>query len=190
LAAVVPFGESSRATLLSMPQELIDQLNADTDALAAHLDGAGVAYTVVDENGLRYLDWDFDDEAANDVVDAFYDALYGDMDLDADEMPQELIDEVNAETDGLAAHLDAAGVVYTIVDEGGLRYLDWDFDDEAANDAVDAFYSARYGDEEATEDFEDGFEIPEGCEQYFVDDCGGDDAIHQNEQDVDLPAAA
>jgi len=174
-----------------LPQELIDELNAETDALAAHLDAAGVTYTVVDEDGLRYLDWDFDDEAASDAVDSFYDGLYGDLDLDADEMSQELIDELNAETDALAAHLDAAGVVYTIVDEGGLRYLDWDYDNEAATEAVEAFYSARYGDEAATEDFEHDFEIPEGCEQFFVDDCGDDDAIHQNEEDdVDLPAAA
>lgn len=61
----------------ALPRELVDALNAEDEALRAHLDTAGVAYeTEVDESGISYSMPV--DEAGWEQVEAFFDARYAD----------------------------------------------------------------------------------------------------------------
>jgi hypothetical protein len=112
--------------------------NEEEDALAAFLDDRGVRYTrETDEDGVRWVAWDENDEAANDAVDEFYAERYP---LTAEEVAA-----ANEEEDELAAFLDDRGVRYTR-DAGanGVNYVVWDENDQAATDAVEAFYAERY----------------------------------------------
>jgi hypothetical protein len=38
------------------------EVNAETDALAAAFDAAGSSYEVVGDNGIRWIEWDFEDD--------------------------------------------------------------------------------------------------------------------------------
>lgn len=122
------------------PEE-VAAMNAEADALAAHFDAAGVRYTIdTDPDGVRWVEWDEGDPAAEAAVDVFY-AL----------TPEEVA-EINADADGLAAHLTAAGIEHTVVtDPDGSRYVEWDYEDEAANAAVDEYYDIAPGDEATVE---------------------------------------
>ena len=78
-----------------------------------------------------------DDQAANDAVDDFYWALYP--------TPQADIDAENADTDALAAFLQARGIAVTVTtDRHGIRYADWNYDDPAAETAVDDYFWLAY----------------------------------------------
>ena len=57
----------------------IAEMTADQDALAAYLDGEGISYTRIDEDGISWVEWDYNDETANAAVAAYYEDLYGDM---------------------------------------------------------------------------------------------------------------
>lgn len=105
-------------------------MNADSDELAVHLTAAGVDYTVdTDADGVRWVEWDEDDPVAEAAVDAFYAPT-----------PEDIA-EMNAEEDGLAAHLAAAGIEHTVTtDPDGSRWVEWDYEDEAANAAADEYY--------------------------------------------------
>lgn len=51
----------------------------------------------------------------------------------------------NEETAAFAAAFDAAGIVYTtITDDFGFTYLEYNYDDDAARSAADAFWNERY----------------------------------------------
>jgi len=59
-------------------------------------------------------------------------------------LPDQIIEMLNQEAVELAAHLDLAGIAYEIV-EGpmGETWVEWDFADDAANQAVEEFYAGR-----------------------------------------------
>ncbi|NNK91381.1 MAG: hypothetical protein HKO87_03035, partial [Acidimicrobiia bacterium] len=140
-----------------LPQDVIDEINAEGAALAAAFDAAGVSYEMVTEDiGITYPEWDWEDEAAEAVADEFYKDLYGDEEWFDEELPQEVIDEINAEGAALAAAFDAAGVSYEMVtDEMGVTYPEWDWEDDAAKDVVDQFYADLGWDDEFIECFEE-----------------------------------
>ena len=212
--------------------ELIEEINAETDALIAHLTALGFEVEVVtDEDGIR--EPVFDEEAESDelweAIDAFYQGLFAaeiaewsdedkaewNAEIDAfvaemaeqgitvdtaeiapgvydvvwtedleksldelwhdeghdewddkdeffeeceilleedgfffgEELTPELIEEINAETDALIAHLTALGFeVEVVTDEDGIR--EPVFDEEAESDelweAIDAFYQGLF----------------------------------------------
>jgi hypothetical protein len=122
-------------------------LNEEADALAAHLDAAGFAYTVqTDDLGVRWIEWDFGDEAANEAAKQFFSERYGDF--EECQLPQEVIDEINAEGRDLAQALSDAGIAVTMVAEGdGITYPEWaEADDVAAEAVLEQFFGERYGD--------------------------------------------
>lgn len=121
--------------------EEIAMANADTDALAAVLDTYGIAYErIVEELGFAYIETDYSDVVAQSVVDSFWADRYPPEPID----PAEL-DRIRSENDRIAAALDAAGVTYTRQnDDSGWEWLEWDYDNPAAQEAVDAVYAELY----------------------------------------------
>ncbi len=121
--------------------EEIATANADTDALAAVLDTYGVAYErIVDDLGFAYIETDYSDVVAQSVVDSFWADRYPPEPID----PAEL-DRIRAENDRIAAALDAVGVAYTRQsDDSGWEWLEWDYENPAAQEAVDAVYAELY----------------------------------------------
>jgi hypothetical protein len=124
------------AQLYPADPETVALMNEQADALAGHMEAAGVAHTVeTDANGGRRVEWDEDDEAANAAADEFYAPT-----------PEEVA-EINADSDALATHLTGEGVEFEVVTEDdGTRWVEVDEDDEAANQAVEDYYVAA-GDE-------------------------------------------
>jgi hypothetical protein len=120
------------------PEDLAD-LQAEQDALAAFLDERGIHYTRdSDADGVDYVVWDENDDAANAATDEFYAEHYP--------TPPEQLAELQAEEDALAAFLDERGVRYTREpDVEGIRWVVWDDSDEAANAAVEEFHASRGG---------------------------------------------
>lgn len=127
-----------------MTEEEIAERNAEEDALAAYLDEQGVAYTAdTDAYGVRLVEYDWEDEAVVTTVDEFYAAEYP---LTADEVA-----ELDAEADALAAAFDAAGIDYTVgTDAWGARFVEWDYEDEAANEVSDGVYEQLFPEDEVT----------------------------------------
>lgn len=130
--------------------EDMDAVNAETDALVAFLAERGFTVAVeTDDDGFRYPAFTEADEANDELwaaVDEFFIERYGDDfdDLDGefiDELTDEEIAEINAEEAELAAFLDSKGISYEIVEEGGIRWVEWDEDDEAANAAISEFFA-------------------------------------------------
>jgi hypothetical protein len=121
--------------------EEIAAANADTDALAAVLDTYGITYErIADELGFAYLQWDNADIVAQSVSDSFWHDRYP-----PEPIPAEELDRIRTENDGLAAALDAAGVTYTRqTDDAGWESVVWDYEDPAAQAAVDAYYAVLY----------------------------------------------
>ncbi len=119
----------------------LDQVRSDNDVIAAALDGAGIAYTrTTDVAGWDMIVWDYEDQAAQDAVNAAYAELYPPQPPSAEDLAY-----MAAENDKLAAAFDAAGVPYTMVsDEVGWSWIEWDFEDPAIVAAVDAVYNELY----------------------------------------------
>jgi hypothetical protein len=118
------------------PEELADA-NSEEDALAAFLDERGIRYTRdPGADGVDYVVWDENDDAATAAVGEFYAERYP--------TPPEVLAEFQAQEDELAAFLDERGVRYTReADAEGIRWVVWDDNDEAANAAVEEFYESR-----------------------------------------------
>jgi len=135
--------DDETASCFEITPEDIAAMNADEDALAAYLTSKGISHTMTtDEDGYRWVEWDYEDEAANDAVDAFWAQRYP---LTAEE-----IRDINADEDALAAYLQAHGIAYTVEQNAdGTHSTVWDEEDDAANAAVDAFYEERYPSEES-----------------------------------------
>ena len=93
---------------------------------------------------MEYVIWDYDDDRANEVADGVFTELYGDEELDADEIAM-----IDAETVGLGAAFDAAGISYVVTHDNdlGVRFIDWDYGDDHANEVADQVYEDLYGDE-------------------------------------------
>ena len=165
-------------------------------ALRAHLDEQGVQYDLVTEEGIEFPEPA--DDAEWEIADRFIDDYWTDTDLDMEheddidfdgELPQGLIDALNAEDKALRAHLDEVGVAYeTEVDENGVSYSMPV--DEAGWDQVEAFFDARYGDcEPIFEDspFGDGFLADEECD--IDHDDHNDHDADEDSEDADDDAA-
>ena len=75
-------------------------------------------------------------------------ALFGDS------SPEDLA-TANADQDALAAFLDERGIRYTR-DPGadGVSYVEWDMNDDAANEAVAVFFAERYPAPEVAEELD------------------------------------
>lgn len=115
--------------------------NADTEAQAAVFDTYGIAYTrSTDSYGYLFLEWDTNDVVAQSVSDSFW----------ADRYPvpaptQAELDKVKADNDVIARYLDEANIAYTrTTDESGWEVIEYDYDDPAAQKAVDAAYGELY----------------------------------------------
>ncbi len=115
--------------------------NADTEAQAALFDTYGISYTrSTDDYGYLVLQWDTNDVVAQSVSDSFW----------ADRYPvpvptQAELDKAKADNDVIARHLDEAGIGYTRnTDETGWETIDYDYEDPAAQKAVDAAYGELY----------------------------------------------
>ena len=54
-----------------LPADLVKRVNAEMEALAAHLDEKGIDYEIVEEGDLRLVEWDTDDPAANAAAEQF-----------------------------------------------------------------------------------------------------------------------
>ncbi|MEZ5230878.1 MAG: hypothetical protein R2710_30650 [Acidimicrobiales bacterium] len=134
----------------------LDEVRHQNDVIAKALDAAQVSYTrTTDDNGWESLEWDWDNPAAQEAVDAAYAELYPPQPPSAEELAQ-----MTAENDKLAAAFDAAGVAYTRQsDELGWEWIEWDYDDEALNEKVNAVFEELYP-------VEPGL----GCETMMVDD--------------------
>ncbi|MGI9602942.1 MAG: hypothetical protein ACR2QE_13735 [Acidimicrobiales bacterium] len=175
------------------PEE-IAHIQAEMDALRTAFDEAGIAYTeeLDEELGITFIEWDFNDEAANGVVDAVLDGLVGgDVDFDLnDEQLAELAAEIQAEMDALRAAFDEAGIAYTeeLDEELGVTFIEWDFDDEAANDVADSVLEGLGGGVVAGS-FAVGDELPEDCEEVFFESCEDIDDFHDETDEGDDPEA-
>ncbi len=124
-----------------IPADELARMTAENDRLAAALDGAGVGYTrQTDRWGNEWIEYDYEDPKAQEVVDAYYAELYPPVPLSAEELAT-----MRAENDRIAAAFDAAGVAYTrMTDETGWEWLEWDFEDADTVAAVDAVYAELY----------------------------------------------
>ncbi|MEZ5340904.1 MAG: hypothetical protein R2706_05505 [Acidimicrobiales bacterium] len=123
--------------------------NADTDGLAAAFDTAGISYTVItDDLGFTYLEYNYDDANAQSVADAYWNERYP-----IEPPAQEDLDRVRSDNDAIAAALDAAGLSYTrSTDELGWDSIEWDYEDPAAQAAVDTVYAELYPPQPPTAD--------------------------------------
>lgn len=111
--------------------------NEEEDALAAFLDERGIPYTREEEDGIRWVFWDENDQAANDAVDEFFAERYP--------LTPEDVAAANEEEDALAAFLDERGVRYTRdASADGVSYVVWDENDEAASAAVEEYYAEHF----------------------------------------------
>ena len=111
--------------------------NAQQDQLAAYLVGRGIADTVVQDGDSHWVDVDYLDQSASDAVDDFYWSLYP--------VAQAEIDAENTTTDALATYLTDHGIaVTTSTDRHGYHSVDWNYDDPAAEMAVEDFYWDQY----------------------------------------------
>lgn len=139
------------------------ELQAENDALRKAFDAEAIAYELVldQDIGVWFVQWDFDDDRANEVAEGVFDDLYGDMELGDEEKA-----EINAETEALADAFDAAGISYMVFhdNEQGVRFIDWD-DDEFANEVAEQVFAKLYGDE-PHEDCLD--EMDEPSEEYLA----------------------
>ncbi len=122
-------------------QAQLDEVIAQNDVLAEQLDLAGIEYTrSTDEFGWETLEYDFDDPAAQAAVDAGYDILYPPQPPD-----DETLAQITRENEALVAAFDAAGVAYqAYADDLGWSWIEWDFEDAAANDVAFAVYDELY----------------------------------------------
>lgn len=127
-------------SLYPVAQDEIDAENADTDALAAYLRDHGIAVTSsTDRHGFHITDWNYDDPAAETVVEDFYWEQYPTS-------PEEIA-AINAEAEGEVAYLTANGFAASIeTDRHGIESSVYDYEDEAIWNALDAYWSTVYGD--------------------------------------------
>ncbi len=111
------------------------------DAVAAALDAIGVSYErTTDLSGWESLEFDYENQAANDAVDAVYAEIF------PPEPPSaEVLEQMRAENEQLAAAFTEAGIAHTLVrDEIGWEWIEWDIDDEATNAAVIGVFDALF----------------------------------------------
>lgn len=128
--------------------EELAEANADSDALAAVLDTFGVAYErSTDDLGFTYVQTDYTDVVAQSVVDSFWQNRF------PIEFEEPVIEPIGseelalqaAENDALVAALEAVGAEYTRnSDDAGWEWIEWDYENVDASDAIDAVYAELY----------------------------------------------
>ncbi|MEM7285875.1 MAG: hypothetical protein AAF480_05950 [Actinomycetota bacterium] len=138
-----------------IPEEELERIREENAGLMAALDEAGVAHELItDEGGWEWVEWDYEDPAAQAAVDAYYAEVFGDDWIGEGEhcvFPEEEwiptdedVERAEAEVAEMSAVLEAAGVEFTVVEEGnGLRWVEFDYDDPAAMEAMDAYWMAQ-----------------------------------------------
>ncbi len=140
--------------LFELTPELIDELNAETDALVEHLRNAGFDVTVdTDEDGLRYFDFEdaANEEQIEQAIDEFFRARFAE---EVAAWSDEERAEWNAMIDETVAELAKAGITVTthdiipgVRDITGSEFLDGlfcedhddeeDYDEDEGGDAED-----------------------------------------------------
>ncbi len=115
--------------------------NADTDALAAVLDRFGATYSVVTtDDGFTYIESDYQDMVVSSIISSYWESRYPPV-----PPTQAEFDDVKKQNDGIAKALDAVGVTYTrSTDEAGWDLMEWDYENPAAQEAIDAYYAELY----------------------------------------------
>ena len=102
------------------------------------------------------------------------------IELGPEELTDEDIAEINAETDAIVAYLADNGVTVEVeTDEDGIRWPVIDDEDDATWELVDQWYVDTYGDD---------FEMLEGCdfdEDHDFGDLDDEDADELGEDDLD-----
>ncbi len=119
----------------------LDQVKHQNDVIAKYLDQAGESYTrTTDDAGWESLEWNYDSTTAQEAVDAAYTELYPPQPPTAEELAT-----ITADNDKLAAAFDAAGIPYTrMSDELGWEWIEWDYEDAALSDKVNAVFAELY----------------------------------------------
>lgn len=115
--------------------EEVAEANAANEGLVEAFDRFGIEYTS-STDGVGYLavDYAFDDVVAQSVADSYWNALYP-----VAPIPQEELDAAIAQNDIIAEQLEAAGVTYErTTDDVGYESIEYDYDDPAAQAAIDA----------------------------------------------------
>jgi hypothetical protein len=141
------FGEGFDLDDLEIPSGLLDELNAQAEELAAHLDAAGIDHAVEEgPMGVKWVDWDRSDPDADAAAKEFFEEKYGDFDCDVD-LSADIVSELNAHAEELAQALREAGIDVTMeTDDNGLEHPVWDeADDDAANKVIEEFWRDRLG---------------------------------------------
>lgn len=136
------FGEFDH--LFELTPELIDELNAETDALVEHLRNAGFDVTVeTDEDGLRYFDFEdaANEEQIEQAIDEFFRARFAE---EVAAWSDEERAEWNAMIDETVAELAKAGITVTtqdiipgVRDIAGSEFLEELFCDDHYDDDED-----------------------------------------------------
>lgn len=109
--------------------------NADNQGLVDTFDRFGIEYTSSnDDFGYLMVDYAFDDVVAQSVAESYWTARYP-----VEPVPQAELDAIVTQNDVVAEQLDAAGVAYERrTDDSGWESLEYDYEDPAAQAAVDA----------------------------------------------------
>ena len=158
----------------------LDAVKAENDVVAAALDAAGLSYTrTTGEDGWETLQWDWENPDAQAAVDAAYAELYPPQPPTAEEAAA-----IKADNDKLAAAFDAAGVAYTrMSDELGWEWIEWDYEDAALAEKVNAVFDDLYPVDPAV--------IGESCliEEDMIESVTNDEAV-ASEPSMGAPTTA
>lgn len=115
--------------------EEVAAVNQDGEGLIATFDRFGIENTSsTDDFGYLTVDYAFDDVVTQSVADSYWSARYP-----VEPIPQEELDAIVAQNDVLAEQFDAAGLTYErVADDAGYESFEYDYEDTAAQAAVDA----------------------------------------------------
>ncbi|MGI9605902.1 MAG: hypothetical protein ACR2P0_07155 [Acidimicrobiales bacterium] len=134
--------------------EMLAEQVAYNDSLAAALTEAGIEFELVLDEEWAWIEFDWSDDHAADVSAHVHEEFYGPI----DDVPEECLhdeghwepseEELAEQTElnaALIAALEAGGHGWTQVDDGTWSWIEYDYDDDAANDAVNGVYEEFYG---------------------------------------------
>lgn len=120
-----------------MPQDVIDQINSDAESLAAFLRDRGIEVTVItDRHGLQYADFDWENVDVQTALDDYY--------WSQNPLPQDVIDQINADADALAAFLQSKGFEVTVTtDRHGIKTAEWDWENTEIQAALEEYWGSQ-----------------------------------------------
>jgi hypothetical protein len=133
---------NARFPVEPIAQEDLDANIADNDIIANELEAAGVDFTrSTDESGWESIEYDYDDPAAQEAVNAAWLIISPPQPPSADELATQT--EQNSQ---ITAAFDAAGIEYELIsDELGWAWVEWDYEDESISEQVNAVFNELYG---------------------------------------------